>query len=67
MTMMASYVKEKHNTGNTWLPIVCFSINSAWQESTCFYPVVIARGQKLKGKFERLICQPPGTEQNSLS
>ena len=58
-TMIASFVKDKHNTWDMWLSEFRFTINSAWQESTGFTPAEIALGRKLKGPLERAPCRAP--------
>lgn len=66
-TMIASFVKNKHNTWDQWMPEFRYAINSAWQESTGFTPSEIALGRKLKGPLERLISKSPDPDQSAYS
>lgn len=65
--MITTFVKDKHNTWDSWLPEFRFSINTAWQESTGFTPAEIALRPNLKGPHERLISKSPDPGQNAYS
>ena len=66
-TMMASFVKDQHNTWDMWLSEFRFAINSAWQESTGFTPAEIALGRKLKGPLERVLCRAPDPDESAYA
>uniref|UniRef100_A0A8C4S3F8 Integrase catalytic domain-containing protein n=1 Tax=Erpetoichthys calabaricus TaxID=27687 RepID=A0A8C4S3F8_ERPCA len=58
-TMVASYVGERHQDWDRWLPELRFPINTAVHEATGQTPARVAIGRQLKSPLDRLITPAP--------
>uniref|UniRef100_A0A8C4S126 Integrase catalytic domain-containing protein n=1 Tax=Erpetoichthys calabaricus TaxID=27687 RepID=A0A8C4S126_ERPCA len=60
--MIASYVGERHQDWDKWLPELRFALNTAVHEATGETPALVALGRQLKGPLDRLLPRAPNPE-----